>query len=230
MKQINSKKLFLAACISLIVTAMTFAIRAGILEQLGAQFGLTDTQLGFVNSMAFLGFPIATVVGGLLYNSIGARKLMIIAFISHILGLVLTIMAGGYWTLLISTFFIGFANGSVEAACNPMIADMYTRNRTAMLSRFHVWFPGGIVIGALVSKFMTDFGMIWQYQIGIMLIPTLIYGYMFFKETFPESEHIETDTGLNIRSLASPLFIFIIACMTLTAISEFGPQQWVERI
>lgn len=230
MKQVNSSKLFLAACISLIVTAMTFAIRAGILEQLGAQFALTDTQLGFVNSMAFLGFPIATVVGGLLYNSIGARKLMIIAFVSHILGLVLTIMAGGYWTLLISTFFIGFANGSVEAACNPMIADMYTRNRTAMLSRFHVWFPGGIVIGALVSKFMTDMGLVWQYQIGIMLIPTLIYGYMFFKETFPESQHIETDTGLNIRSLASPLFIFIIACMTLTAISEFGPQQWVERI
>lgn len=230
MKQVTNNKLFTAACISLIVTAMTFAIRAGILEQLGAQFALTDTQLGFVNSMAFLGFPIATVVGGLLYNSIGARKLMIIAFVSHILGLVLTIMAGGYWTLLISTFFIGFANGSVEAACNPLIADMYTRTRTAMLSRFHVWFPGGIVIGALISKFMTDYGLAWQYQIGIMLIPTLIYGYIFFKETSPNSTHIESDTGLNIRSLANPLFIFIVACMTLTAISEFGPQQWVEKI
>ena len=230
MKQVNKNKLFLAACISLVVTAMTFAIRAGILDQLGVQFSLSDTQLGYINGMAFLGFPIATVVGGLLYNSIGARKLMIIAFFSHILGLVLTILAGGFWSLLISTFFIGFANGSVEAACNPMIADMFTRNRTAMLNRFHVWFPGGIVIGALVSKFMTDMSFGWQYQIGIMLIPTLIYGYLFFKETFPESEHIETDTGLNIRSLASPLFIFIILCMTLTAISEFGPQQWVERI
>jgi MFS family permease len=155
---------------------------------------------------------------------------MVLAFICHILGLILTIMAGGFWTLLISTFFIGFANGSVEAACNPLIADMYTRNRTAMLNRFHVWFPGGIVIGALVSKFMTDFGMGWQMQIGIMLIPTLIYGYLFFKQSFPESEHIETDTKLNIKSLASPLFLFIIVCMTLTAISEFGPQQWVERI
>lgn len=230
MKPVNKNKIFLAACISLVVTAMTFAIRAGILDQLGVQFSLNDTQLGYINGMAFLGFPIATVVGGLLYNSIGARKLMIIAFASHIIGLVMTIMAGGFWSLLISTFFIGFANGSVEAACNPMIADMFTRNRTAMLNRFHVWFPGGIVIGALVSKFMTDMSLGWQAQIGIMLIPTLIYGYLFFKETFPESEHIETDTSLNIRSLASPLFIFIIACMTLTAISEFGPQQWVERI
>ena len=230
MDNIRKDRLFVAACISLVVTAMTFAIRAGILNQLGADFQLNDTQLGWVNSMAFLGFPIATIIGGLLYNQLGARKLMIVAFASHILGLLLTIFAGGFWTLLVSTFFIGFANGSVEAACNPLVADMYSTDRTSMLNRFHVWFPGGIVIGALLSKFMTDFGLGWQLQIGVMFIPTLIYGYLFFKEEFPESEHIENDTEVNIRSLGDPLFLFIIACMTLTAISEFGPQQWIERI
>ena len=227
---ISKNKLFTASCISLIVTAMTFAIRAGILTDLGIQFNLNDTQLGYVNSLAFFGFPVATVFGGLLYNVLGARKLMIIAFVSHILGLVMTIYAGGFTALLVSSFFIGFANGSVEAACNPLIADMYTDNRTAMLNKFHVWFPGGIVIGALTSKFMSDFGMGWELQIAVMLIPTAIYGYLFFNEEFPESEHIETDTGVNIQSLFNPLFLFIAACMTLTAISEFGPQQWIERI
>lgn len=228
--QVNKKQIFLAACISLIVTAMTFAIRAGILEDLGVQFSLTDTQLGWINGMAFFGFPLATIFGGLLYNKLGARKLMILAFASHLIGLVMTIFAGGFVTLLVSSFLIGFANGSVEAACNPMIADMYTTNRTAMLNKFHVWFPGGIVIGALISKFMSDFGLGWQMQIGVMLIPTLIYGYLFFTQKFPESEHIETDTSLNIKALASPLFVFIALCMTLTAISEFGPQQWIEKI
>jgi MFS family permease len=227
---ISKNKLFTAACISLIVTAMTFDIRAGILTDLGVQFNLSDTQLGYVNSLAFLGFPVATVIGGLLYNFLGARKLMIIAFLSHVIGLVMTIYAGGFTTLLVSSFFIGFANGSVEAACNPLIADMYTKNRTAMLNKFHVWFPGGIVIGALTSKFMSDLGMGWELQIAVMLIPTAIYGYLFFKEEFPESEHIETDTSVNIQSLFNPLFLLIVACMTLTAISEFGPQQWIERI
>ena len=184
---ISKNKLFTAACISLIVTAMTFAIRAGILTDLGVQFNLSDTQLGYVNSLAFLGFPVATVIGGLLYNFLGARKLMIIAFLSHVIGLVMTIYAGGFTTLLVYSFFIGFANGSVEAACNPLIADMYTKNRTAMLNKFHVWFPGGIVIGALTSKFMSDLGMGWELQIAVMLIPTAIYGYLFFKEEFPES-------------------------------------------
>ncbi|MFD2100368.1 MFS transporter [Flagellimonas iocasae] len=230
MKQVNKNQIFIAACISLVVTAMTFAIRAGILTQLGEEFEISNEKLGWINSMAFFGFPVAMIIGGLLYNKLGAKKIMVAAFFSHLLGLLLTIFAGGFWTLIISTFFIGFANGAVEAACNPMIADMYTKNRTAMLNKFHVWFPGGIVIGSLISKFMTDFGMGWQLQIGVMLIPTLIYGYMFFKQELPESEHIEKDTATNIKSLLDPLFIFILICMTLTAISEFGPQQWVETI
>ena len=227
---VSKNKLFTAACISLIVTAMTFAIRAGILGQLGEDFQINNTQLGFVNAMAFWGFPVATIFGGFLYNLLGAKKLMIIAFFSHILGLVLTIYAGGFTTLLISSFFIGFANGSVEAACNPLIADMYSNNRTTMLNKFHVWFPGGIVIGALTSKFMTDFGLGWQPQIAIMLLPTLVYGYLFFKEDFPESQHIETDTKVNIKSLLTPLFVFVAICMTLTATAELGTQQWLNPL
>lgn len=230
MENINKSRLFTASCIALVVTAMTFAIRAGILPQLADQFGLTDTQLGFVNSMAFYGFPAATIIGGLLYNSVGPRVLMMVAFASHLLGLVLTIYAGGFWGLLISTFFIGFANGSVEAACNPMISDMYVRNQTTMLNKFHVWFPGGIVIGALISKFMTDAGSGWQMQIGIMLIPTLIYAFLFFGQKFPKSENIESSTAVNAKSLLTPLFIFMAICMTLTATTELGTQQWVERI
>ena len=230
MSTINAKRLFNASCIALTVTAMTFAIRAGILSQLGTDFGLTDKQLGYVNQMAFLGFPIATIVGGLLYNSLGPRKLLWIAFGCHIIGLVMTIFAGGFWSLLISTFFIGFANGSVEAGCNPMIADMYHKNQTTMLNKFHVWFPGGIVIGSLVSKFMTDLTMGWELQIAVMIIPALIYAYLIFGQEFPKTQNLASNTMSNLKHMATPLYIFIIVCMTLTATTELGTQQWVERI
>jgi len=209
---------------------MTFAIRAGILGQLSQDFALSDTELGWINAMAFLGFPIATMFGGLLYNFLGAKKLVLIAFVGHILGLVLTMSAEGFWTLLISSFFIGFANGAVEAGCNPLITDMYHKNKTTMLNRFHVWFPGGIVIGALISKTMTDMSFGWQAQIAIMLVPTVIYGYLILSQKFPISENIDTSTGNNIKALFSPLFLFMAFCMTLTATSELGTQQWIERI
>lgn len=227
---INPQRLFVACCVALIVTAMTFAIRAGILTQLSADFDLNNTQLGWINGMAFLGFPVAMMFGGLIYNYVGARTLMYLAFICHVLGLVLTISASGFWSLLISSFFIGFANGSVEAACNPLIADIYHTRKTAMLNKFHVWFPGGIVIGSLVSALMTKLGLGWQLQIAVMLIPAAIYGWMILGQSFPESANSETSTATNIKAIFSPLFIFMIVCMTMTSISEFGAQQWVGRI
>jgi MFS family permease len=40
----------------------------------------------------------------------------------------------------------------------------------------------------------------------------------------------ETSTAVNIRALLAPLFIFMVICMSLTAVTELGTQQWVERI
>ncbi|MTB49530.1 sugar MFS transporter [Lewinella sp. W8] len=225
----NRDRLFLASCVALIVTSMTFAIRAGILGDLSVEFGLSDSQLGWVNSMAFYGFPLAMLIGGAIYNQVGPRNLMWIAFISHILGLVLTMTAGGFWGLIISTFFIGFANGSVEAACNPLIADMYPDKQTEMLNKFHVWFPGGIVIGSLVTFALGD-SVSWQVLIATMLIPTAIYGILIFGQKFPKTENIVGDTKTNLSGVFSGLFIVVALLMTMTATTEFGATQWVERI
>lgn len=229
---INRTRLFNASCFALITTAMTFAIRAGILTQLGKDFGLNNTELGYINQMAFLGFPIAMIFGGPLYNAIGPKRIMWVAFFAHVIGLVLTMTAGGFWTLILSSFFVGFGNGTVEAACNPMIASMYSGNvTTKMLNRFHMWFPGGIVIGSLASQFMTGANLGWQAQIALILIPTVIYAAMIWGQHFPASQ-VEgaASTGQNFRAMLSPLYITIFLGMGLTAISEFGPEQWVGPI
>lgn len=226
----HASKVFTLCCIALTVTSMTFAIRAGILGELGQQYGLSATQLGWVNAMAFLGFPLATMFGGILYNAMGAKKLITLAFACHLIGLIMTVASGGFWGLLVSTFLIGFANGSVEAGCNPLIAEVYKDNKTTMLNRFHVWFPGGIVIGALISNAMTSMDMGWQLQVSVIIIPTLIYGYMLLSSEFPQFDRAAHSTMDNLKHLFSPLYLFLIACMTLTATTELGTQQWISGI
>jgi MFS family permease len=234
-ENINRSALFNGSCFALITTAFTFAIRAGILPQLGEEFGLSAEQLGFINSMWFLGFPISMILGGLVYHSFGPANIMRVAFVMHTLGILLTIYAGGYTTLLISTLFIGFGNGCTEAACNPMIADMYSGDKmNKMMNRFHMWFPGGILLGALLSKFMTDAGgtlSLWQTQMWVLMIPTVIYAVLFFGKAFPKPK-VEGVTSLseNFKAMGQPVFIFLFICMALTAISEFGPQQWVNVV
>jgi putative MFS transporter len=225
---VNSTRLFNASCFALITTAFSFSIRAGILPQLGADFNLTAQQLGFINSMFFLGFPLSMIVGGLVYHSVGPKIIMQVAFVCHIAGIIMTIYAGGYAGLLISTFFIGIGNGCTEAACNPMIADAYTGlTMNKMLNRFHMWFPGGIVVGSLISKFMTDAKLGWEAQIWVIMIPTLIYVFLFWGQAFPQPKNVENVNGNQNVKRGIPFFV---ATAILTLIPYVSGTLDVQNI
>ncbi|MDB4918213.1 sugar MFS transporter [Mucilaginibacter sp.] len=230
MQSINRTQLFRASCLSLLVTSLSFGIRAGILNKLGVDFQLDKAQLASITATAFYGFPIAVVIGGFIVDLIGMKRLLVMAFIFHLAGILLTIFAQGFWTLYISTLLIGLANGTVEAACNPLVTTLYPDSKTTKLSHFHLWFPGGIFIGTLIVIFLNKLGLGWQIQVGLMLIPTLIYGYLFSRLDFPVTERVASgvSTAGMYKALWNPLFIFMFICMFGTAITELFTGQWID--
>jgi MFS family permease len=230
MSSINRTSLFRASCLSLLVTSLSFGIRAGILNKLGVDFQLDKSQLASITATAFYGFPIAVVIGGFIVDIIGMKRLLVLAFVFHLAGILLTIFAQGFWTLYISTLLIGLANGTVEAACNPLVTALYPDTKTTKLNHFHLWFPGGIVIGSLLVLLFNKIGLGWQIQVATMIIPTLIYGYLFSKLDFPVTERVSSgvSTGEMYRALWNPLFIFMFICMFGTAITELFTGQWID--
>ena len=158
----NRRSLFIASCASLLVTSLSFGIRAGILNDLGVEFELNGSELSRIAATAFWGFPVSMIIGGALVDKVGMKNLMRLAYIGHFAGILLTIFAGGFWSLWISTLFIGLANGMVEAVCNPLVASIYPEEKTTKLNQFHLWFPGGIVIGSLVAFSFGKLGLSWQ--------------------------------------------------------------------
>lgn len=234
---IHRGQLFWASCLALLVTSLSFGIRAGILNELGEKFHLNASQLGTIAATAFWGFPLAVIIGGMIVDIIGMKKLLLLAFLFHMSGILLTVFASGYWTLFLSTLLIGIANGTVEAACNPLVAAIYPNNKTTKLNHFHLWFPGGIVLGTLIVFGYNKAGIgpiaglePWQVQVAVMLIPTLFYGYIISKQTFPVTERVAAgvSTGEMYGSLLNPLFIFMIICMFGTAITELFTGQWID--
>ncbi|MDB5021938.1 MAG: major facilitator superfamily 1 [Pedobacter sp.] len=230
MKTIETKKLFTASCLALLVTALSFGIRAGILNKLGSDFRLSNEELGVITAAAFWGFPLAIVLGGFIVDTIGMKNLLVLAFLFHIAGIALTVFATGYWTLFISTLLIGIANGTVEAACNPLVASIFTDNKTTKLNHFHLWFPGGIVIGTLLVLLCNFLNISWQVQVAVMLIPTVIYGYLFSTLKFPVTERVASgySTADMYKAVLSPLFIFMFICMFGTAVTELFTGQWID--
>ena len=229
-KNIQTNRLFVASCLALLVTSLSFGIRAGVLSQQGIDFQLTNAQLGTIAATAFWGFQLAMLVGGTIVDIIGMKRLLVLAFIFHLAGIVLTIYATGYWSLFFSTLLIGIANGTVEASCNPLVTALYPNNKTTKLNHFHLWFPGGIVIGTLIVFLFNKIGLGTNLQVGMMLIPTILYGYYFSKLEFPETERVSSGVSASdmYKSLLNPLFIFMIICMFGTAITELFTGQWID--
>jgi MFS family permease len=70
----------------------------------------------------------------------------------------------------------------------------------------------------------------WQVQVGTMLIPTVIYGFLFSKLDFPVTERVASGVsyGGMFKAVASPLFLFMFICMFGTAITELFTGQWID--
>lgn len=228
--EINSKKLFFASRIALIATAMTFAIRADLLgNTFGTVFKLSNEEIGWCIGTAFWGFTLAMIFGGFLVDLLGMKTILVFAFVGHLAGIILTIFSVGFWTLFGSTLLVGVANGFVEAACNPLVATLFPDKKTKMLNGFHVWFPGGIVIGGLAAYLLGLIDAGWQIKMAVILIPVFTYGFLFLKLKLPKTERVSSGISMKemIKACLSPLFLFMVFFMFLTASTELGTNQWI---
>ena len=226
----NRRSLFIASCASLLVTSLSFGIRAGILNDLGVEFELSGSELSRIAATAFWGFPVSMIIGGALVDKVGMKNLMRLAYIGHFAGILLTIFAGGFWSLWISTLFIGLANGMVEAVCNPLVASIYPEEKTTKLNQFHLWFPGGIVIGSLVAFSFGKLGLSWQMMMAVMLLPTIWYALQMERMEFPVTERVANKVSDSemYKALLNPLYIIVTIAMLGTATSELFINQYVD--
>jgi len=231
---INPSRLFGGSCLALIATAVSFAVLADIMGPLKEAFILTNEQVGWIVGAGTWGFTVSIFVLGPLCDALTMRVLLRFAFLCHGAGVLIMIFAGGFWSLFIGALVISLGNGTVEAACNPLVATIYPDRKTQKLNKFHVWFPGGIVIGGLACYGLGQLGIIaWQVRLTVILVPTLIYGFLFLGQKFPATERLQSGisfVGMFKATLFRPLFLLLFFCMMITASLELGPNRWVPSI
>lgn len=230
MDKVNTKRLFVASCLALLVTAITFAIRAKIAGVFtGEEYGLSSEEVGRALAPALWGFAVAMFAGGYFIDIVKTKTIIWAAFAMHFIGIVLLLFAKDYVTLFISNVFLGLGNGSVEAACNPLVVTLFPDKKTKMLNRFHVWFPGGIVIGSILATVIMGYlDLSWQVLVGMLFIPLAIYGYLFFGQTIPETERVTK--GVSYKEMMSHIgapititiaVIFMIMVANFPQLTEF---------
>lgn len=187
---VPDRMLFLTCFIALVTTSFGFILRAIVLPEWGVQFNLTQTQLGEISGVGLWPFAISIVIFSLAVDKIGYKTSLGFAFVCHITSVVLTIFADGYSMLYLATFIGALGNGIVEAVINPVVATMYSKNKTKWLNALHAGWPGGLVLGGIIALLMGA-DVKWEYKIALTLLPTLVYGLMLIRRKFPLNERVQ---------------------------------------
>ncbi len=230
---ISRNRLFYGSCLALLTTAFAFTVISGIAFSVKSEFVLTNAQLGVFTGVFFIGFTISQAIFSPLCDIIGMRWIVRGAFVTHVAGAVLIMTAQGYVPAVAGSLCAGLGAGLVEAGCNPLVAALYPDNKTSKLNHFHMWFPYGNLIAAiLLTLVFANLGGGWRAQPLLILVPALGYGLMMFTAPFPQTEGVQAgvSVGESFKALFAPIMLIMLPMMLLTASMELPPSSWVPPV
>jgi len=189
----NAKRLLWAGFMAILAAGAGFAIRGGIFGAWAAEYGFTATQLGAIGGAGFSGFCFGIIIGGVLVDKFGYGKLVALALVGHIVSAFVTFGAtdssNAYGYLFWGMFIFAYANGTLEAVANPLVATIFPKQRMHYLNILHASWPLGMVVGAVASYLLgTILHIGWKGQLAFYLVPTAGYAFMFLGQKFPQSE------------------------------------------
>jgi MFS family permease len=199
---LHAHRLLWAGFMAILAEGVGFAVRGGILGQWAQQYGFTNTELGLITGGGLTGFGVIIILSSLVADKVGYGALMFSAFVLHFLSAVVTLGAGMAFAsggkpaalhcLIVGMFLFAMGNGLCEGVANPLVASLFPSKRAHYLNILHAGWPGGLILGALASYFMTGAAgtepVKWQIQMCLFLIPVVLYGIMLFGQKFPKSE------------------------------------------
>jgi MFS family permease len=216
----NAMRLLWAGFLAILATGIGFGIRGGILATWAGEFGFTGAQLGAIGGAGLTGFCFGVIIGGLVVDKIGYGKLIVTAFVLHLLSAFVTFaampgqaQATAYMFLYLGTFIFALANGTLEAVANPLVSTLFPNNRTHYLNILHASWPAGLVIGGLIGWILGDgLQVSWKIQLGLFLVPTVLYGIAFMGQPFPKSE--ASAKGLSVGEMLKDVGVLgaLVAC------------------
>jgi len=181
-------RLFAGCFISLVATAFGFVVRGMVITEWGTVFNLSETQKGSIIGAGLFPFAISIILFSLFIDRLGYGRTMIFAWVAHVVSTVLTILAQNYLMLYLGTLLFALANGAVEAVINPVTATLYPKEKTKYLNILHAGWPGGMVLAGILAISLGSAP--WELKVGLVLLPTLVYGILLFGQPFPVHERV----------------------------------------
>ena len=213
------KTLFWGCFIALVATSFGFIARVLTSNEWGAEFGLSNTQIGEINGVGLWPFAISIVLFSLIIDRVGYKVAMWFGLGCHIISTVVILMANDYWGMYIGTLILALGSGTVEAYINPVVATAFSKQKVKWLNILHAGWPGGLVLGGVLVILLLS-GLHWKAKISLVLIPAIIYAVMLAKKDFPVQERVAM--GVSYKDMLAQVGALGAAIIAYMIFAEFG--------
>ncbi len=222
----NSRLVFWGCFIALVTTSFAFFSRMYLCDvRFPTDFGIEKVTVGTLKGAGVWPFAISIILFSLFIDRIGFRFAMFFSFGCYAVYLVLACLAyaaiqdvsgdalkaaqqKGYSLLYWGSVILALGNGTVEAFINPVVATMFNKEKTKWLNILHAGWPGGLVLGGMITIAMADVAANgdWRLVLGVIAIPAVIYLVMLIGAKFPVSEREQA--GVSYRDMLAELGAF----------------------
>lgn len=213
------KTLFWGCFIALIATAFGFIARVLTSGEWGAEFGLSETQVGEILGVGLWPFAISIVLFSLIIDKVGYKAAMWFGLFCHVVSTIFILTANNYWMMYIGTLILSLGSGTVEAYINPVVATVFHKDKTKWLNILHAGWPGGMVLGGVIIILLGS-GLYWKIKIAVILVPTIIYALMLWNRSFPVQERVAA--GISYREMLKEVGAIGAAIIAFMVFAELG--------
>ena len=220
----ENKKLFWACFIALVATSFFFGLRSVVIPDLQSQFNLSGAGIGQILGVGLWPFAFSIIFFSLIIDKVGYKPCAYFAIIAHALAVVGTLIAIKttnqsmlYW----STFLVAIANGAVEGFINPVVATIYSKEKSKWLNILHAGWPAGLAVGAAAGILLGYAEASLMLKFGVCLIPVVFYALLTIPRKFPVQERVAA--GVTYRDMlreVGAIGFFLMAWLTVMGVVQ----------
>ncbi|AQW21234.1 MFS transporter [Lentilactobacillus curieae] len=154
-------------------------IISGASPLIETNFSLSVAQTGFITSSVLIGSSIGALSIGPLSDKFGRKKLLIVASILFLVGSGLSMVAGGFTSMVIARIILGLAVGSASALTPAYLAELAdAEHRGSLGTMFQLMLTFGILMAYVSNLGFLHHNLLgvrdWRWMLGSALIPAVI--------------------------------------------------------
>ncbi|WP_293375375.1 MFS transporter [Phenylobacterium sp. SCN 70-31] len=227
----------------LLFLAFTFSIMdrqivSILAEPIKLEFGLSDTQLGFLGGLAFAAFYVTLGLPLAMMADRGGRKTIITFSLATFSAMTAICgLAQNFWHLLLARFGVGIGEAGVNPSSHSILADYYPpEKRSGVMSIIALGANVGMLLGLVLGGFVAhQYG--WRAAFFVVGLPGVLLAlavHFFLKEAPRGFSEGRASAAVEPPPLRESVAYFwsnramrhLIAASMVAATISYGMGQW----